>query len=385
MKPREFDDLIRQKFDQNDFEYNPRQWEDLAARLGNGKNKRSAIIVWLMPLLSMAATVTVALAIPTIVRMAQPVIHESYAYNKSDKGNLHAVAEIVTDNLSVNRNSKKHNNLTNENSENENSGFKINAKYALTSYNASSNAAIDLLAKKTPEDKKKKQDDRRPIRTFKPDNNNHQPTFSLTILGGYNYNSQNLGYILGTNARKMITSNMYIETDVAFISSNNNQQSAYQVQVPATANHTYNTGRTMNSGSLNASRTESMNGDAKNIVNDPSVVIKNTNDAYTTYYAQVAPGLGWKLSQKISFGAGPDFQQILVDNVPAPSSVDRNNVAVAPMFDIGLLGKTEYAVSKKLKAAFYYRKGINNFLTPMDKYTDRNYMQFQVKYTLFNK
>ncbi len=33
MKPREFDDLIRQKFDRSDFEYNPRSWDKLEDQL----------------------------------------------------------------------------------------------------------------------------------------------------------------------------------------------------------------------------------------------------------------------------------------------------------------------------------------------------------------
>ena len=32
-----------------------------------------------------------------------------------------------------------------------------------------------------------------------------------------------------------------------------------------------------------------------------------------------------------------------------------------------------------------YRKGINNILTPMGKYIDRDYVQFQVRCTIFNK
>ena len=62
MKPREFDDLIKQKFDENDFEYNPRNWERLEDQLEGRSKKRSIIMWWWMPLVGVAASVA-ALAI----------------------------------------------------------------------------------------------------------------------------------------------------------------------------------------------------------------------------------------------------------------------------------------------------------------------------------
>jgi len=49
MKPKEFDELIRQKFDQNDFEYNPASWDRLEDQLDGRAKKRSIIMWWLMP------------------------------------------------------------------------------------------------------------------------------------------------------------------------------------------------------------------------------------------------------------------------------------------------------------------------------------------------
>jgi hypothetical protein len=60
-------------------------------------------------------------------------------------------------------------------------------------------------------------------------------------------------------------------------------------------------------------------------------------------------------------------------------------VEVMPLFDVGVVGKTEYALTKHVKAAVAYRKGINNVLTPMDKYIDRDYLQVQVRYSIFNR
>lgn len=82
---------------------------------------------------------------------------------------------------------------------------------------------------------------------------------------------------------------------------------------------------------------------------------------------------------------GPDFQKMLVDNRPATSTVDRGNLQVAPTFDVGFIGKTEYALTQRVKAAVSYRKGINSVITTSNKYIDRDYLQFQMRCTIFNK
>jgi hypothetical protein len=120
----------------------------------------------------------------------------------------------------------------------------------------------------------------------------------------------------------------------------------------------------------------------------PSVtrdVIGQKNISYDLYYAQVSPTIGYKVMRKMSIGVGPDFQRMLADNRPAPSTVDHGTIQVAPLFDVGFIGRSEFAVTKKVKAAVYYRKGVNNIITPMDKYIERDYLQFQLRYTILNK
>jgi hypothetical protein len=76
---------------------------------------------------------------------------------------------------------------------------------------------------------------------------------------------------------------------------------------------------------------------------------------------------------------------MLVDNRPATSEVDRGNLQVAPSFDVGFVGKTEYALTQRVKAAVSYRKGINGVINPSDKFIDRDYVQFQMRCTIFNR
>src|ERR1700744_2696937 len=72
MKPKEFDDLIRQKFDQNDFAYDPGNWDRLAKKLDGGERKRNIIMWWWGPLAGMAASAALAFGISSLLRQASP-------------------------------------------------------------------------------------------------------------------------------------------------------------------------------------------------------------------------------------------------------------------------------------------------------------------------
>ena len=64
MKPREFDELIRRKFEQDDFEYNPRNWDQLTEQMDGRAKKRSIALWWWMPLAAgMAASVALAIGV----------------------------------------------------------------------------------------------------------------------------------------------------------------------------------------------------------------------------------------------------------------------------------------------------------------------------------
>jgi len=68
MKPKEFDELIRQKFDQNDFEYDPRGWERLEEQMDGRSKKRSIIMWWLMPVAGIAASVALAMGVGPLLK-----------------------------------------------------------------------------------------------------------------------------------------------------------------------------------------------------------------------------------------------------------------------------------------------------------------------------
>ena len=171
-----------------------------------------------------------------------------------------------------------------------------------------------------------------------------------------------------------------MEGDLAFLGTSNSQQTQYLETVPQQAHAIM---RNSTARTINAKNTTT---DAKPTSTPlTQSYVKTESESYNLYYAQITPSLGYKLVKRMSIGVGPDFQQMLVDNRPAPSDVERGTLKEVPMFDIGFMGKTEYAVTRNIKAAVYYREGINNVITPTGKYIDRNYVQFQVKCAIFNK
>ena len=117
--------------------------------------------------------------------------------------------------------------------------------------------------------------------------------------------------------------------------------------------------------------------------NAPQNSVVVADRSFNMYYAQITPSIGYQVAKRFSVGMGPDFQQALSDTRPAASTLDRNNVQVTPMFDMGVMGKAEFLLNNRIRAAFLYREGINNIVTPMDKYVERSYMQVQIKYSVF--
>jgi len=387
MKPREFDELIRQKFDQNDFAYNPGNWDQLAEQMDGRAKKRSAMMWWLMPLAGMAASIALAMGVVNFLRQpATGLSGNSTAFVQSGNfekpqilPNEPATAIMATNpqylqltdriNNSVARTKNKKGSVA------ERFAISFENAVGFTSSNRTKKSGFIYKDILIPKKDKKDIAATEGYNTFKPEEEIVKPAkTSIIVSGSVNRGNQNSGYAVGATVRRMLNDKVFIESDVAFASSNNTQST--EVFVPNAGSPSARTG----AGRVTA--TESVT-----TIVTPAPQGKNVfeNQSYNLYYAQVSPSIGYKVIKKMSIGVGPDFQQMLADNRPAASTVDRNNIAVAPIFDVGFIGKTEYSLTKKVKAGVMYRKGINNILTPMDKYIDRDYLQFQLKCTIFNK
>lgn len=414
MKPGEFDELFRQKFEQNDFAYNARNWDALSEQL-DGRAKKRSMLMWLwMPATGMAASVALALGVTSMLKFGVPDTKSNRAsythtgkfqeYNTTNE----PVAMIQynspsTIELKKTKQTKK--TLKNIAKQNEiilksNFGIKLQNvvpnDYAKNTKNT--NRKGNPIATMIPESAMKeiamvpkieKNDiaSKQVMRTFKQDAPVIRKPLNLSVIlsGGINQGNHNSGYMAGATVRKMINDKVYIESDVAFASSANTQRTLYMsYDNPAIIASSGGSGSNA-AKPTSASKTTSIENGALAPDNSPVGVLKTQDISYNLFYAQITPGIGYKVMKRMSIGMGPDFQKMLVDNRPATSEVDRGNIQVAPSFDVGFVGKTEYALTQRVKAAVSYRKGINGVINPSDKFIDRDYVQFQMRCTIFNR
>lgn len=402
MKPKEFDELVRQKFDQNDFEYNPKNWDKLAEELDGRAKKRSVIMWWWMPLAGVAASVALAMGIPGMLRHEAPMgtiaettpVHKNIMMQQPVQQTDKAQAVLAYNGTAyqatpVHKKAKRKHKATIAVSEPEHiAGIQFH-DIAVDRKPVQQRDIINLMAigktiiKDKEQDKKKLVAADEAINTFKQDiiQAPKAPRLSVILSGGISRGNQNNGYMAGATIRKMVNDKVFVEGDIAFANSTNTQATQYLAPADGSGAGRYNTG-------YGAAKTPtSTTTDANKIaaVSAPEGVIKVANVTYNLSYAQVTPCIGYKIMKKMSIAAGPDFQEMLVDNRPAKSTVDKGNLQEAPVFDVGFVGKSEYSVTKNIKAAVAYRKGINSVITPTDKYIDRDYLQFQIKCAIFNK
>jgi len=412
MKPREFDELLKQKFDQNDFEYSPANWSRLEEALDGRAKKRGIIVGWFIPLVGVAASMALAFGVSFVMKTgggsntAYPttVANSKIKSTIATDGNATTTLQVTTAEVSgsvqkttsgiVNKAvSKKYGtvpattvieiveDITGEN--------EIASGHVLQS-NVTAVKLPDLLDTTLLVKKKKKiAIANEPIYTFK--NEVISPKTlrsSIIISGGFNFGNQSNGYSFGATARRMINKKVYVEGDVAFTGTNNVHKVTYLDQSPS-ANATYVNSNLNGSGFAAKSTFNSKSSSGDNITGDGSGssggVLKTANRQYSLYYAQITPTVGYQILKRMSIGVGPDFQKMLVDNRPETSALERGNIREVPMFDIGFMGKTEFTFSKNIKAAVYYREGINNVITPTNKFIDRNYLQVQLKCAILNK
>lgn len=396
MKPKKFDELIRQKFDQNDFAYESANWDSLAEKLDGRSKKRSIIMWWWIPLAGMAASVALAMGSTSLMRHSFIIPAGTKTVTASAKRPSHTTTTAIQYNTAIETPSHKeveyaavnetsNNNTAKKTVSNISDWFHLRINdVSLRSGNNKSNGFNFLAGNANIKSKTKKEDlvIKEAYSTFAPEEETgvKASKVSINLLCGYNSGNINTGYTLGGTVRKMLSDKLYIESDVAFASSNNMQATQYSsVSVPPS-------GASGIGARQSAARTTSIESGKSSSGVTPVDETVSSNVNYNLYYAQVSPGLGYKVIRQLSIGLGPDFQRMLVDNRPVISTeLDRNNIQVAPLFDVGFIGKTEYALTKRVKTAISYRKGINNIITPSDKYIDRDYLQFQLRYTIFNK
>ena len=99
----------------------------------------------------------------------------------------------------------------------------------------------------------------------------------------------------------------------------------------------------------------------------------------------MTPTLGYRVGKNLSVGVGADVQRLLIGDVLVTETEDPADARELPGYDMGVVGKTEYKLSKDVRASVYYRKAMNQALSGNSKLLERDYLQVQLKFNIFNK
>lgn len=409
MQANEFDEQIRQKFEHAEFAYKPQQWDALARQLSIvQEEKKQRGFIWWMKLSGMAAAVILCASAgikwfagndkqpPAIAQQAAqtkpteqtaPVLE----YNKTEEAPQQLLAANTTVKASNNKPfilsrkatlTKQKNNTSSATPANTDvaqmNTTPIIAEPANNGFTAATTDAdvkqeeIQLAAA----EKKKKYNQNIPdyIMLAEPAKINTGKT-AISFTGGVNYGSLNAGYMVGINAQKSVSKKVFIEGNMGIVNNNVQYVAANKSAISATPG----------TNGFNAA-----DADPNNIKTAEIQAAYVAPNPANLYYLQVTPSVGYNIYKGLSVSFGADFQQLLQnsadndenDGLASMAVNDRSERKYIPSFDIGVTGKTEYMLTKRLKAGIAYRNGVNSLLKNNKLYLDRNYLQVQLKYTI---
>lgn len=182
------------------------------------------------------------------------------------------------------------------------------------------------------------------------------PASSISVAGGYKYGTANMGYMVGINGRKSLGDKIFVEGDIAFANSRNAQVTT------ETSNETFDLVKTVAGTNTIGARAISR-----------GEVVGNM------YYLQLTPTVGYQVLRTMSLGAGADMQRMFRNEDNTLYVMDGTDVKAVPQMDYGVVGKAEYSLTKTFKAGIQYRQGMNTLLAPEKNYLNRSYIQVQLK------
>jgi hypothetical protein len=371
MSLNEFDKLLKERFDEHEFAYNDANWDRLVGQLPE-KSHKTIPFPWLKATgIAAALAVTVGgmsyfLSKDTAAPIVQNTTHTPLPLEQvvAPSTNPTVIAQnnqspvAASDAIYL----KEKKNLSTQATKIESDNAIANTVQLATNRPASietstvtTKSQADIAKEEINTDEQKKAISASLAFnnevSFEPKVVKDNKTF-VSLTGGMNFGSMNAGYMAGINAKQKLSKKIFLEGDLAIV-GNTASQTFTKQQIPV------NTG----GGSLRGA----------------AIDYKNAN----LVYIQVNPTVGYQLMKKVSVGVGADLQQ-MVNGSNALVNVNDETKTI-PASDFGLTGKTEIALSPKIKAGILYREGINNLINGSSDYFDRSYLQVQLKWTVLHK
>lgn len=389
MQANEFDQLLRQRFDEEELPYKPEMWQQLSQQLPVAKEKKNRLGMFWWQVSGIAAAV--AVVIITVIKWQQPVNENPVAMVQTTESSsvlqqnakpatlpqateesaaLKKQEFIASDITGRNKNVKnKYIHIAKTDHPETGSSSKpiqeeITADISPAGF---SDQATDVPAEVLVAEKKKPSF---PATIYDPlmlpEADKAHPKTSFSLTGGLNYGSLNTGYTVAVTAQRNISKRIYLEGNIGLV--NGNAQATSMQKASLMASPSPNPGP----GTYSVQNVKSEN--------QATLV---TTTPINLYYFQVAPVIGYNLYKGLSIGVGADIQRLLLNSATYEVKNEAGALQQITTLDLGISGKTEYQISKKIKAGILYRNGLNDVLKNK-KYLDRDYLQVQFKYTFIH-
>jgi hypothetical protein len=363
MSANEFDELIQHKFDETDIAFNPGNWERMSEQLNKVQQpNKNSIFFFSWPALSaIAAAIALLVALPVLWLQNSNISEENIIANTTDIHHTlpaqpqqgitltaNTQNEPSTEAKGPNASVKHTQCITKPTQKTITPQSNENAEPEVALNNRADNAAQPIAKQRTELPKQK-------ILLSDPAIETRQSTIartSINLIGGFNYNAASAGFMVGASANRNLNDKLYLEGNLAYVNSSVGGNSPFG-----------------NSNSF-ADQFDASPGATTGQAKAPEPV------QYNLSYLQFSPVLGYHVSERFTLSVGPDLQQLL--------NTENYYIQDLPSLDMGVLGKAEYGITEKLKAGLQYRAGVNNVVQGKN-YTERNYMQVQVRYSIFHK
>lgn len=379
MSKKNFDDLLSNKFEEEDFEYNPQHWKNLSKQLTQNKveNRRSKI--WSISL-GIAAAMALVLSSVLLIRFVQTnetLPNEPLAISNpiitSPKSSLNT-EEDQQQKEAFSKPGKKESvrNVIAKNHEEKNAGKNtvVNSVSPVESSQSnfkdeSSPKEPQIVEKSTIKVAAKTKENNNPTRmprdnSFVLDNYMENAEkgskTSVAIGGGINYSSLNAGYSLGLSAKQKVGKKFFVDGSIAVLYNNNASNVGSYAGKPARSSST--------------------------------TLITQSSPAFSSwdnlFYMQVNPSIGYQVTELVGISFGGDLQQLLSseNNIDKIKFTD-DGVKLFPTMDLGITGKAEFDLGQNIQTGILFREGINNLFNEQAlPYVNRRYIQVQFKYNI---
>lgn len=382
-----FDDLLRQRFEEEEPEYNPAAWTRLAARMEEKKSPKRGIIALWPVTIGIAASVTAAACMLMPTEYPQP--------RTIDIANLTAVRAVIEKSAPLTTTATELPQLAtspNEASAPFYTPQVMSAPVAIICTKASVSADTVYSTSEFPV----KSESAPTVTVVKPrvyasyTQGDDADDISLTpakrivisVAGGMQYGSLHAGYAAAINVRHDVGRRWYVDADMGYVQYN--ASGAQQVTF-------FNNG-----GGVAARPAAGIGAKASGTGGDPSVTTPDAvPEALPTFqatqrpriqYVQATPGLGFRVSTHFTVGASVDIQRALMaKTAEGEPPVQDADGKILPLTDLGAAGRMQWSITNRLKAGLSYRHGLNTTLQGKSNYLDRNYMQLQLIVPLTKK